>query len=288
MNNQRIADATRRNIARTGTRPGEQAYLSNGIDGTVIADQLNRLAWFYTEADNGRRSKDVAILLPGCGIPFDNISPDIRIPIKLGKPPNDDRLHIMGQDGTAATGGYTIEEMKINAAAHQAAADLQEFRVSAIGADVIEVRIEAGLYTQPSTGLKMRADTATTYDAATTLTDLQALLGANEHQIVWVCKNYETGAIVTAAGTATTASSTVPSPGEFVDSDITGITIPANCKPLIPVYLYDGQTAIEEVSPARDILRLWDARLDFPLNVASSGGSGAVDKIARVRSVFAL
>ena len=253
---QAIATAVKRGYAAVGTRLVDVGYYGDG-NGVVVADQANRVAYYWKPAPGGQRTVGTAVLHPNANLPFQNLtSTGLLVAVDLGYPPNDGRLHIMGQNGTegiAATGGGTLSEQKINAAAFQPAADVPEWRCTAL-ATINEVFIAGGMYEKESTGDILRWYGGDTRQASTTVASrIAALSGTGKHQLCWVCFDKENAKPSTAANTAATPVGALPARAEWGDAAFTGIS--SSDRKLIPVYLYDGQVLADA-----DFYRMWDAR----------------------------
>jgi len=102
---------------------GEQitgyAYLTRGDGtGTLIADQTNRLAFYWQAAADGTPIPGTAILHPRSGIIFKNSIDYETVYVKLGKIQDDNTIYILGEQlgGGNNSGGATSLEQEIKAA----------------------------------------------------------------------------------------------------------------------------------------------------------------------------
>lgn len=110
-------------------------------------------------------------------------------------------------------------------------------------------------YHNPATGL------ASSLDAESiNLTSLQAALTSGEHRLAVIALNttetVEEDKLVAFASAASTSSDTLPNRDQFQLGDIQNVGIAHQHIPLAAVYLYYGQTAVEEA----DFYRAYDPR----------------------------
>jgi hypothetical protein len=254
---------------KNGFRILGQAFLGDG-SGIVVADKVNRLANYWEPAPGGeQRIVSTAYLWVGSQIPFENISASKLVVVDIGYPPNDDRVHILWQNGAtgiASTGGYTLTEQKTHAAAHQPLTDVPDWRATVSGT---EVYIAEGKYIDAS-GDEQKWYGGNTGAAATALATRSAALTSGQHQLCWVTFDLTNGIIVTEAATAVTAVGTLPSRNEFLDADY---TVTTTNRKLVPVYLYYQQASIADA----DILRKWDMR--WPISTPSASDENVLDSI---------
>lgn len=250
-------------------------FLSNGIDGTVVVDQANRLVYWHQNATTGERGPFISPLWKDANLSLKNIEPGTVIEIELGFPPNSDTFSVLGQTevSTSNMGGFTQKEQQINAAQFPQATTIQDLRVIPL-AGHIEAKVLLGHYTRPSTGVPYKFE-RDTRDAAggNKLSSLQVALASGQHRIAWLFLDKETDELRVVAGAAKAALDTLPAKAEFLDAEYQAIGRPnAACKRLTPVYLYYGQTELA----ASDIIYEWDMRFDTPIESRDASSAGAL------------
>lgn len=105
----------RNNNARHGYTIVGHGYLTRGDGtGTFIADQNNRMGFYWQQSDDGNQ-RIVGIATVDDSIVFENNRDYEKFAVDLGYKPNDSKLYILGQNsyGMNTGGGSTINERKI-------------------------------------------------------------------------------------------------------------------------------------------------------------------------------
>lgn len=115
MSKELISQAMRNNNARHGYTIVGHGYLTRGDGtGTFIADQNNRMGFYWQQSDDGNQ-RIVGIATVDDSIVFENNRDYEKFAVDLGYKPNDSKLYILGQNsyGMNTGGGSTINERKI-------------------------------------------------------------------------------------------------------------------------------------------------------------------------------
>jgi hypothetical protein len=265
---QQIADALRTGLAPVVDLDPFPARLCLG-DGTgtlVASSSLPRGVNINFDTQQGRQ-QTVAILPDDTICPYENNVAVENLPVIVamrGGYLTITRLN--GIEGYSATAQGTPSEQKGTASYFPSVDRLATLRVDVAQPSGLAVSIvSAGgvyKYTKPSTGA------TATYAGGLTLlgTDIAAavaaLLSTGNHQVGWVCLDYENNIeqLVLAAA-VTGPGSGLPDADTFTDTDFDAMSIPSGYKPIIPIYLYDGQSSVA----ATDFYRGSDKRLEYPL-----------------------
>lgn len=280
MSKELIAQAVAAGHAKHSGEVTDYGFLGDG-NGTVINDLGNRIVNYYQEApDGGKRTVSTAPLSETSNIPLANISVGTVIPVALGYPLDNGPFSVLFQTSATGTAGYTLQDQRTNNTQFPQSSNIQDWRATPLPG-FIEVQIALGHYIQLSTKKPFNF-TGDTRFADTSMTTRVAALAAGKHQICWIFFDEEAGILRTAVSTAATPAGSLPAPLEFTTADFQSVALPnSNCKFLIPVYLYYGQTG---TLLASHIYYNWDHRFDFPLQGAG-GGAGANTALSNLASV---
>lgn len=258
MSKELITQATRNLVAKHGRRIIGRALLTRGDGtGTLVADQASRLAFYHGATAAGISANGMAYLHPTSNVIFQNNISYESIWVDIGYMENDNSLYLLGQNasGVQADGGVTIIERTVNQQTQPSQAQFADLLVQPLATPTTEVYVMPGNYVK-------KADSSRQRFPGDQTTDLSAALGSigpGSHQIAWVCLDTGGGTLISQFGSITAAINALPSPYDFSDSDILGISIGTAYKPDVPVYLYYGQTTSGIVET--DILRQYDWRL---------------------------
>jgi len=271
---QRLRDALNQRFDARTWRPAGTAYLTRGDgNGTLIFDEDKRLVWLHrTDAS----TPFYAYLPPLSSVPLLDGDTSIETyEVRLGYPEDSNVLTVrdtLSAGGMASAGGYSPMEAVINAAQYPPVSQFRTLNARSTDTPSTSITVDGPyLYTKPSTGALVDFGSQQSASFSAEI----AALTSGQHQCGWICLNVETNALVGVFATAATATNTVGTTearGEFTNTNFTAISIAATYKRIDPIYLYYGQTTIEEADFYRDS----DARLDYPVGsayVPRSGGT---------------
>lgn len=248
-----IAQASGSALSVVGETSPRLVYLGDGDGNILVNNPLNPREVFYRTSLN-ENERGIATLHPSSGIPLDNASDFQNEECILAYPPNSKEPHIMrpADTGLRKTGGNTSYDQKLNSAAQPSVERITTFYALPTSPSSLFVQIIADpplLYTD---GLTQKYFFSQILD----LTSVQAALSSGQHRIILAALNPYTALITSVNGTAATADNTPPSRGEFTQSAIEALAS-MYYYPAAGIYLYYGQTGIEEA----DIYRNLDPRM---------------------------
>jgi hypothetical protein len=264
----RIRRVFTKNNEQIGFTQLDTAYIGrgDGSDPRNLDGPYPRMIWFWNGTEDNR--KIGTAILSTDQINYDKVQltelARQNIEIQLSKPPGStetDPYEVtkITKRGLNSLGGITPAEQKQNAQSVPNPANLTGLRVEVTGSN--EVYINPSTYTCPTDGLLYRFGGGLTgFAGADSIAALISSLISGQHQVAWVCLDYVTGLQKAVASTAVSAVGTLPQRTQLF-STVSTIAVTASYKRIVPVYLYYGQTEIT----ADDVLRQFDARLDFPL-----------------------
>lgn len=240
-----LSSRFRKALGRIGELPAGQAYLGKGDgSGTIIADYVNRLAWYY-----GRNQPPALARVPtSINIMSLNNSALEGLFVRIGYHPEaPERLHILGVDageGQQSLGGIMPAEQLQTAAMYPAASNLMPLRIAAEATPAKRIYVNPGAYWERGTGAWAWM-AGGYYDATSAI----AALTSGQHQFLLVCLNTADGSITGVLNTASTGSEK----SIFDASTVSALTIASHYVPCGAAHLYYGQTTITEADLYRDV-----------------------------------
>lgn len=181
--------------------------------------------------------------------------------ITIGYPPGSRILHVRGlaksHEAIQAQGPLSQTEQFIARVGNPYLFNVVDLRVRPTDPTSTFIYVEAGMYERPSApGVKQKW-AGGSEDLATAI----AALTSGQHQLCVAILNTETGALTYTATTATTAVGALPSRAEL--TGIASITLTTGQLAVGTVYLYYGQTSVEQADCLTDL----DPRLTWPPNI---------------------
>lgn len=265
---QRLAEDFESSFSDVGWTEIQPVLLTKG-DGTgalLVANGRAREIWV--------RRSDTRELFTAYGSPgllFRLVDGDVTnetVEVRIGYPPGRSTglKTVMDNDteaGRSSIGSVSPMEAFLYQAFYSQASNLSTLRARPTTPTATnDVSVDGPyFYAQPSTGLLTYF---TTGSVGSAVASAIAALSAGQHAlgIVYLDKEANTLGILT--GTAVSAAGTLPSRSEFGTSDVASIAVQYYQEPIIPVYLYYGQTSVSET----DFFRSWDLRSIFSKGVA--------------------
>lgn len=235
-------DRVLHDFASTQGIPEGTAFLGNNAGKIVPDDELARSRrQVYIHYNNG--VVGLAVLAEWVKIPYRDIAEvaNFNLPVDLERIRGVLYVVATGVKGIAALGGEVIAEKIESATQFPAAEQISTLRVTAA------IPVGMLVWIHGPAIVKSPVDDSRWYIDPQAKVDLSAQIGAltsGQHQLACICYDADAGQFVVVTGTAV-AGGTLPSRNTFNIEHVRALPL-WEYVPLVCVYLYYGQTAIEE------------------------------------------
>lgn len=248
--------------------PTKPRFVKSGRgDGTgqLVYNFERRLIHFF-EGDLGdfQRAVGIAYLPASVGLVLENGKHQEGLDMEIRQMPHSDQWMVYDVKPTGTDGRFPAEQ-RIDKGAQPTLSQIDVMRVKSAGGLSFEVT-EPFRYIQPSTGLEKIA-----HDRVGSVGAAVALLTSGQHQPGLLYFDEETGKMNVVTGAAISAAGVLPSRNEFQDYDYLAIVKPPHSRAVSNVYLYYGQTTLDEL----DYRRKDDPRILFTASLRHRYGATA-------------